>query len=177
MVAEIFDVEPAALTFSAGSSRHPLCTARWRKADADRIEAEAPQRMMEYMNRRMAAQCKGLPFDEKMPSARTENEAGLTINDAPRRSAADAVARLEQVVGRLKAGITTEVRGEQHTSRVEYEDRIDGVGDRAAWAPKLSQLSVAAKGVLFHVGVDAFPGAADNQAKAIELARRVAQAL
>lgn len=177
MVAEVFGVEPAALTFDAGSSRHPLCTARWRKPDADRIEAEAPQRMMDYMNRRMAAQSKGLPFDEKMPSARTENEASLTINDEPLDGAADAVARFEQIVGQLGAGITTEVRGEQHTTRVEYEDWIDGVGDRAAWAPKLSQLSVAANGVLFHVGVQASPDAAENRAKAIELARQVAQAL
>lgn len=177
MVAEVFGVDPAALTFTAGSSRHPLCTARWRKPDADRIEAEAPQRMMDYMKRRMEAQSKGQPFDEKMPTARTENEATLTINDEPLADAAAAVARLERIVAQLGEGITTEVRGEQHTTRVEYEDWIDGVGDRAAWAPKLSQLSVAANGVLFHVGVQAFPDATENRARAIDLARRVAQAL
>ncbi|KAB2965704.1 MAG: hypothetical protein F9K16_01195 [Thermoanaerobaculia bacterium] len=177
MVAEVFGVDAAALTFTAGSSRHPLCTARWRKPDADRIEAEAPQQMMDYMKRRMEAQQKGQPFDEKMPSARTENEASLTINDEPLDGAADAVARLEQIVAQLGEGITTEVRGRQHTTRVVYDDWTDGVGDRAAWAPGLSQLSVASNGVIFHVGVSASPDAAENRAKAIELARRVAQAL
>lgn len=177
MVADVFGVEAAALTFTAGSARHALCTARWRKPDADRIEAEAPQRMMDYMKRRMEAQSKGQPFDEKMPSVRTENEASLTINNEPIASPAEAVAPLEQIVGRLGEGVTTEVAGRQHTARVEYEGWLEGVGDRAAWAPRLSQLSVAAGGVLFHVGVTASPDASENRAKAIELARRIARAL
>lgn len=77
----------------------------------------------------------------------------------------------------MEKGITVEVRGEQHTSQVDYDDWIPGVGDRAAWAPKLSQLSVAARGVIFHVTVQVSDDAAENRAKAVELARRVAQAL
>lgn len=177
VVAEVFAVDPAALTFRAGSSRHPLCTARWRKPDADRIEAEAPQRMMDYTKRRMEAQQKGQPFDEPMPVPRAENEVSLTIVDEAFASEAAAVASLEEVVGRMTRGVTVEVRGEQHTAQVDYEDWMEGVGDRAAWAPKLSQLSVAARGVVFHVGVQASSDAAGNRSQAIELARRVAQAL
>lgn len=177
LVAEVFGVEPAALTLRPGSTRHPLCTATWRRPDAEANQAAAAQAMMDYMKRKMAAQQKGEPFDERIPIARTDNEASLTIANESFAGAAEAVARLEETVARMEKGITVEVRGQQHTSQVDYDDWIPGVGDRAAWAPKLSQLSVAARGVIFHVTVQVSDDAAQNRAKAVELARRVAQAL
>lgn len=177
MVSEVFGIDSSAVTLRAGSSRHPLCMASWRKEDADAIEAAAPQQMMDYMRRRMAAQQKGEAFDEQMPIQRTDNETSLTIANETFDSAGAAAASLEELVARLREGISVEVRGRQHTTQVDYDDWITGVGDRAAWAPRLSQLAVAAKGVIFHVSVQVSEDPAENRSHAIELARKVAETL
>lgn len=170
VVGELFGVPADAVSYRAGSTSHPLCTASWRKPDADAIEASSGQLMMDYMKRRMAAQSTGQPFDEKMPIARPEASVNLTIANQEYDSSAEAVAGLESIVAMMQEGRTVEVRGREVTTQYDYE-WVDGVGDRAAWAPKLGQLSVAANGVLFHVGAEVTGDDAEDRAKALELAK------
>jgi len=177
VVAEVFGLEEEAISYRAGSTRHPVCTASWRKPDADEIEAGQSEKIMDWMRRRTAAQSKGEPFSEPMPIARADASASLTLVDETFESAEAAVRQLESTVATLEEGITVEVGGRKHTSQVDYDDWMEGVGDRAAWAPKLSQLSVAARGVVFHVGVEVTDDAAVNRERAIELARRIAAGL
>lgn len=173
VVADEFGVDAAAIRYHAGSTRHPVCLSSWRKPNADEIEAATPQLMMDYMKRKAAAQQKKEPFDEKMPIPRPEAEANLTIYGESYDGPAAAAAGLEGIVATMSKGVTATVGGKDYTSQVTYEGWIDGVGDKAAWAPKLSQLSVAAKGVIFHVSVRAFDDPAENQSKAIALAKRI----
>ncbi|MCL4809569.1 MAG: hypothetical protein KJ062_17550 [Thermoanaerobaculia bacterium] len=105
------------------------------------------------------------------------HEVSLTILAQSYASPAAAVASLESTVAELSKGVTVEVQGRKHTSRVEFEGWLDGVGDKAAWAPKPRELSVAHAGVRFAVAVRGFGDAAEGKARAIDLARRVAAAL
>lgn len=173
VVSELFGVSADAISYRPGSSSHPLCTASWRKPNAAEIEASSGQRMMDYMKRKMAAQSKGQPFDEKMPVARPEASVNLTIANQSFDSPAAAVAGLESLVAMMQEGRTVEVRGREVTTQTDYE-WVDGVGDRAAWAPKLGQVSVAANGVLFHVGAEVADDDATDKAKALALAQALA---
>jgi len=105
------------------------------------------------------------------------HEVSLTILDRSFPSRTAAVASLESSVAELSKGVTVEVKGRSHTSRVEFEGWLEGVGDKAAWAPKPRELSVAHGGVRFAVAVRGFGDAAEEKARAIDLARRVATAL
>jgi hypothetical protein len=113
----------------------------------------------------------------KSAAAGSGHEVSLTILDRSYASPAAAVASLESSVAELSKGVTVEVQGRKHTSRVEFEGWVDGVGDKAAWAPKPRELSVAHGGVRFALAVRGFGDAAEDRARAIDLARRVAAAL
>lgn len=176
-VGEIFGVDPSAIEYRPSFTSHPLCSARWSLPNAEELEAKQGEVMMDYMKRKMAAQSKKEPFDEKIPILRTDAGVSLTIVNQEFDSPAAAAAFLESSVATLEKGITVEVQGKEHTTRVDYDDWMPGVGDRAAWAPKLSQLSVAAKGVVFHVTAEITDDAAENRSRAIELARKIATAL
>lgn len=106
-----------------------------------------------------------------------DTEVSLTVMKDEYESAAAAVASLERAVAQLEEGITVTVQGNEHTTQVDFDDWMDGVGDKAAWAPGNRELLVAAHGVRFAVAVS---GAGDDgacKAKAIEVARRVIDAL
>ncbi len=104
-------------------------------------------------------------------------EVGLTVTNLRFGTAAEAVTSLESTVAQLEEGITIKVRGRERTTQVDFEDFLDDVGDRAAWAPRWSELSVAHEGVRFAVSVR---GAGDNEKSrslAIELAQKIISAL
>jgi len=177
-VARMFGVDPAAIEFRPSFTSHPLCHASWRRENADELEELQKKQMREGVQRKVAAMQKREAFDEKMPKPiDAYASVNLTIVNQEFDSPAKAAAFLENSVATLEKGITVEVMGKKHTTQVDYDDWMSGVGDRAAWAPKMSQLSVAAKGVVYHVGVDLDDDAAENQRRAIELARKVAAAL
>jgi hypothetical protein len=174
IVAEVFGVEAAAIHYRAGSVAHPLCMASWRKPNADELEAAQGQRIQDWVKRQSQARINGQPFTEKIPVVKVDSTVSLTIFNETFASPEAAAERLEGMIDTMSKGVTVEVGGRKHTSQVDYDDWTPGVGDRAAWAPKLSELSVAARGVIFHVAVHVASEPAENRAQAIELARRVA---
>jgi hypothetical protein len=149
VLTDAFGVAPASVSYRPGSRYVPnvLCTATWGGAKGA-TAASAPG-----------------------------HEVSLTILDRSYASRAAAVASLESSVAELSKGVTVEVQGRKHTSRVEFEGWVEGVGDKAAWAPKPRELSVAHAAVRFAVSVRGFGDAAEDKARAIDLARRVAAAL
>lgn len=149
VLVETFGAVAASASYRPGSRYVPnvLCTASWAGA-------------------------KGTPAGSS-----PGHEATLTILDRSFPSRAAAVASLESSVAELSKGVTVEVKGRKHTSRVEFEGPVEGVGDKAAWAPKPRELSVAHGGVRFAVTVRGFGDAGEEKARAVDLARRVATAL
>lgn len=113
----------------------------------------------------------------RSPDGSSSYEVSLMIMRADFQSPAEAVASLEGTVKSLTEGMTIQAGGKEYTKQVEFEPFIDGVGDQAAWAPKLNELSVADEATRFAVTVTGFADNAENKAKAIELARLVAEAL
>jgi len=157
---------------------HAVCTVRWDKPDKQALESACIELMAAHSKRRIEAMQKGEAFDEPMPRCPgATTVVGLTLVSPIHDSPAAAIASLESVVGELTEGVVVEVRGAQRTARVRFEGWIDGVGDRAAWAPAPSELQVAAAGVRFAVSVSGFNGVGENKAKAIEVAKRIAGAL
>lgn len=111
------------------------------------------------------------------PDGAATYEVALMIMKTEFDSPAAAVASLESTVETLSAGKTIEVGGKEHTTQVNFEPFLYGVGDLAAWAPKLNELSVADRGVRFAVTVTGLGGSEENKAKAIELAESLGDAL
>ena len=107
----------------------------------------------------------------------SDYEVALMIMRSKFDSPADAVASLEGTVKQLTEGLTITVGGKTRTRKVEFEPFMEGVGDQAAWAPKMSELSVAHKGTRFAVTVRGAGDSEANKAKAIELARLIGDAL
>lgn len=104
-------------------------------------------------------------------------EVALTIVKDRFDSPEAAVASLESTVESLSAGRTIEVGGRTRTLQVDFEPFIDGVGDQAAWAPGLNELSVAHRGTRFAVTVVGMGGPDENRGKAIETANRIGEVL
>ncbi|MGD2070098.1 MAG: hypothetical protein PVI57_15600 [Gemmatimonadota bacterium] len=104
-------------------------------------------------------------------------EVALTILKDRFDSPEAAVASLESAVETLSAGRTVEVGGRTRTIQVDFEPFIDRVGDQAAWAPRLNELSVAHRGTRFAVTVTGMGGPEGNRAKAIETATRIGEVL
>ena len=138
VVAEVFEVDPAALNFRPASRhvRQALCTASWAKM-----------------------------------------EVSLTVIKPRFDSSEAAVQNLESTVARLEEGFTIKVAGRERTTQVDFDDWTEGVGDKAAWAPRLNELSVAAQGMRFAVTVQGASGEGENRDWAILLARRISSEL
>jgi hypothetical protein len=167
IVSEVFGVDDGVVTYRPGSKNipHPLCTARWDAPNKAELEAACKEEMM-----------KGGPMPDCIRSDHA-TEVSLTVTNLTFDSAAAAVESLEGTVAQLEKGITMTIQGKEHTTQVDFDDWMEGVGDKAAWAPRMNELSVAADGVRFAVAVSGTGDRATNQEKAIEVARRVAGAL
>ncbi len=74
----------------------------------------------------------------------------------------------------LSEGMTVTVDGEEHETPTYDSEPVSGVGVKAAWVPKLHQLSVVTPDRIFHVGVRIDGGPEAELAKAKELARDLA---
>lgn len=172
IVSEVFGVDDGVVTYRPGSKNipHPLCTARWDAPNKAELEAACKEEMIARQKR-----SEGLP--DCLLRSDHATEVSLTVTNLTFDSAAAAVESLESTVAELEKGITMTIQGKERTTQVDFDDWMEGVGDKAAWAPRMNELSVAADGVRFAVAVSGTGSGATNQEKAIEVARRVAGVL
>lgn len=170
VLSEVFGADADAAVFEPAGRfvSQALCTAAWDKPDREALEAAR----IEYESRRGMARIQGRAFDEPLPPY-PRYEVSLTIINHGYDSAADAVTDLEGVVAGLTHGGTMQPPGGD-PAELMFEGFIDGVGDQAAWAPRLGELSAAHAGVRYAVVVRGFTGPAENKEKAIEFAQRLA---
>ena len=166
-----FGVSASALRYKTGSMEEltgqALCMVAWDRPDKDAINAAYTKAITAYI---MAPKAQR---GERPKPPRLTNDLSLTIMGQKFSSPAEAVASLEQTVAQLSTGVTRVVRGKEYTTKIEFEDWLDGVGDKAAWSPKYHALHVAANGRRFSVFVQVFDDEAENIAHAIELAKRI----
>ena len=114
-------------------------------------------------------------WEKANQDSQTRFTVSLTVIDQEFGSPAAAAASLESSVEELSKGISIKVQGKTHTKQVKFDDWLEGVGNKAIWAPKLSELQVADDNGRFAVSVRGFDDASQNLSKAVELARRLAR--
>lgn len=161
IIPAVFGVEPPAEDYRPGSKnmRHGFCSISWDKPNREELDAARA----DYQMKKAMAQVRNEDFDEPMPPP-GRYRVSLTIIREEFDSAAAAVTSLEATILTLQEIATPE----------DFDGWIDGVGDRAAWLPKIHELQVAHAGVRYAITVSGGETAADNEAKAIELAQRIA---
>ncbi|HUE95261.1 MAG TPA: hypothetical protein VMN39_01290 [Longimicrobiaceae bacterium] len=172
VLTEVFGAGPEMATFRPGSRvvPHALCTVSWNSPGREELNVAR----REYVTRRMAATVRGQVFDEPMPPP-SSYEISLTILNEAFASSSDAVVSLENAVAMLSEGVALTVAGGQHAARIDFDPWVEGVGDRAAWAPRLGELSVAIGGARYAVSARGFENPTRNRAAAIQLAKRLAE--
>lgn len=150
-------------------SPHPLCTVSIPKPNAAELEKAREAAMADYLQRKLRGE------DVKLPSLNTNYEVSLTLLQ-PAESAAQAQANLDSAMAMLARGITGGTEDIEVTIQADVEP-VTGVGDKAMWAPRLHQLSLADGPQVFHVTVNTGEGDSADREKAIAIARDLAAAL
>ena len=173
--AESLGVEASAIQYRPANLgrviKHALCTAWWDRPDKEALEAGYVKALTE----RLTGPQEERGEQPKLP--RLTNEISLTLVHPTYDTPEEAVTSLEGAVAQLTEGITTNIGGKERTTRVDFDDWLPGIGDRATWSPKQSELHVAAKGIRFALSVRVFDDSEQNQRYAIEMAQRVIDAL
>ena len=171
LVRAHFEIGEAELTSrQSTSTHHPLCRVAWAKPDAAEIEKKAQEGMAEYIKAKARGE------DAKMPSFQTENEVHLTVNFPPSETSEGAAASFGSAMQVLEQGIQDRDNPDA-PPKFKYDTvLVEGVGENARWAPKLSQLSVQSGLYVFHVGVRTGDPEV-NKEKAMALAADIAKKL
>jgi hypothetical protein len=151
--------------------KHALCLAWWDRPDKEELNAAYSQALIQHMTGPKEKRG-GKPAIPKVT-----NELSLTILHPTYATNQESVASLERSVADLTKGIAFEVQGKERTAQVAFEPWIEGVGDRATWAPATSELHVAASGVRFTLGVRVYDDGAENRAKDLEMAPKIIDVL
>ena len=135
LIEEFFATGDAEVTYrgSIPSKRagHVVCFALWDKPDKEALEAANQQAMMEW--------AKGIASGNKKPQPKPvsgTNEVSLTLISDTFNTNEEAIASLEESVATLSKGITVEVAGKKHETKMEFGPWMDGVGEKAIWSAK-----------------------------------------
>ena len=116
----------------------------------------------------------------RLPIPHLEHEVRLTFAGKSFKDAAAAQAGYDALMVTLKEGVTAEAEYQgtkkKHTFKVQYDHEVAGVGEKAAWAPKLKQLTFVSGRHIMHLNVD-LGDPAENERMAVELAQAVVDRL
>ncbi len=177
LVQSTFDIGDAELSFRPGSSKaNPSCVASWPVSNAEEVKAESAKAMQDYMMAKVAGEKDLGP----MPIPHLEHEVRLTFAGKSFKDAAAAQAGFDALMVTLEEGITAEAEyqgaKQKHTFRVEYDHEVEGLGEKAAWAPKLNQLTFVSGRRIMHLNVD-LGDPAENERMAVKTAQGVVDRL
>jgi hypothetical protein len=171
LVEEFFQTGDFEVVYSSSipsrRAGHVVCRALWDKPNKEQIEQAFQQAMMEWAKSIGSADKKPQP---KMVSS--TNEVSLTVVANTFDSAADAVASLEQTVATMSEGITVEIQGKTHETKMQFGPWIEGVGDKAIWSDK-GGLNFAYDARRYTLNVSVYEDGAKNREAAIELAQLI----
>lgn len=177
LLQDVFDIGDAELSFKPGSSKaNPSCKGSWPVPNAEEAKAESAKAMQDYMMAKVAGEKDLGP----MPIPHLQHEVRLTFGGKGFKDPAAAQVAFDSLLVSLKEGITAEAEVDgtthKHTFRIAYDHEVNGVGERAAWAPKLNQLSFVTGRRIIHLTVDV-GDAVENERMAVELAQGVIDSL
>lgn len=173
----VFDIGDAELSFRPGSNKaNPSCLATWPVANVEEVKAEGAKVLQDYMIAKMAGEKDVGPI----PIPHLDHEVRLTFAGKEFKDAAAAQAGYDSLMATMEEGVTAEVEHQgvkkKHTFRVEYDHEVEGVGEKAAWAPKPNQLTFVSGRRIIHLNVDT-DDLEENERMAIETANRIIDSL
>ena len=165
MVASHFGVDVSKVTLKHREGNQ-YCSYIWDKENAEEISKKNAEMIMEKMKKKLA----GEEVDMKMPS--TSNTVFFHFYRTF-DSELEAANGFNGMLTRLKKGMTVENKGTAHTFKVDYDQEVEGVGDQAAWASTMNQLSFQTGPHMIHLKVDISEDGKENLAQAKQLAAKV----
>jgi hypothetical protein len=171
LVLELFEVDASIVTYDRSipvkRAGHVVCSARWDKPNKEELDKAYSAAMMEWATSQATGKKKPQP---KYPSV--DSRVSLTLSAGDFDSADDAVASLESTVATLSKGVSFEVGGQQHETKMSFGDWINGVGDKAVFSDN-GELLIAYDAKRMAVSVHVMGDEAKDREKAIELAQRI----
>jgi hypothetical protein len=171
LVPDHFGVDPAIVNYRSSvpvrSAGHVVCSAFWDKPNKAELDQAYTEALMEWTQNKVKGEKTPMP---KPVSG--ESRVSLTLVADSFDSSDAAVANLESAVETLSKGISVEVGGKTHETKMSFGEWIDGLGDAAIFSEK-GELLVAAKAKRFSVNVEVTGDDATDRATAMELARKI----
>ncbi len=171
LVLELFEVDASIVTYDRSipvkRAGHVLCSARWDKPNKEELDKAYSAAMMEWAMSQATGNKKPQP---KYPSG--DSRVSLTLSKGDFDSSEEAVASLESAVATLSKGISFEVGGKTHETKMSFGDWIEGVGDKAIFSDN-GELLIAYDSRRLAVSVHVMGDEAKDREKAIELAQRI----
>ncbi|WP_116367468.1 hypothetical protein [Parahaliea mediterranea] len=144
-------------------SPHPLCIVQIPKPNAEELAQAQAAAMNDYLLRKTRGE------DVALPSIKAYSEVSLTLLE-PAESPAQALANFDGAMRKLTEGVTGGTETRQVTIQADVVP-VDGVGDKAAWAESMRQLSVVDGVQVLHLTVNAGESRADDRQRAVALAQ------
>jgi len=174
LVPELFGVDPAIVTYRRSmpvrSAGHVVCSANWDKPDKDELDKAYSEAIMAWAK----SKARGEKIPQPKPPIGTSSVSLTLVADVFDSNEA-AVENLESAVATLTKGISVEVGGKTHETKMSFGEWMDEPGDKAIFSNK-GELLVAADGRRISVNVSAMADEEQDRQKAIEVAQRVIKA-
>jgi hypothetical protein len=171
LIPDVFGVEPSMVSYRRSipvkSAGHVVCLASWDKPNKAELDKAYTEAITAWTMERM----KGVKNPQPKPSSGTSS-VSLTLVANTFNSDEEAIASLESAVATLSKGVSVEVGGKTHETKMSFGDWMDSPGDKAVFSDK-GELLVAANGRRISVNVSAMADEEQDREKAIELAQRV----
>jgi hypothetical protein len=171
LIPEVFGVEPSIVSYRRAipvkSAGHVVCLASWDKPNKAELDKAYTEAITAWTMERM----KGVKNPQPKPPSGTSS-ASLTLVADTFDSDEEAIESLESAVATLSKGISVEVGGKTHETKMSFGDWMDSPGDKAIFSDK-GELLVATNGRRISVTVSAMADEEQDREKAIELARHV----
>lgn len=173
LIQDLFEIGDAELAFKRGSNTtNPSCLATWPIANLEEVQAEGAKAMQDYMMAKVAGEKDLGP----MPIPHLNHEIRLAFAGKEFKDAAAAQAGYDGLMVTMEEGITAEGEYQgvkrKHTFRVEYDHEVEGVGEKAAWAPKPNQLTFVSGRRIIHLNVD-LGDPVENERMAVQTAQAI----
>lgn len=164
-LSRFFDLDTATLNHTPSKySPYPLCTVSWPKPNAAEIEEHFKASYGDYLKAKMQGK------DVEKPEMKTSYEVSLTIYTPRFDDVSSAGSSFDSAMRVLEKGTTVDVKGEKYTTKGRDIEPVEGIGNKAAWVPSLSQMSVHSGHFIFHVSANVDKDPEVNKARTRELA-------
>lgn len=189
LVRRTFDLsDKVKLERGKSTGADQVCAYQWDKPNADKLRAELHKKEQEHVKQMMKQLHSGkmgqglTEMAKEVPTVKSQ--VSLILSNFHFDSKDNARTSFQSSMKKLNDGIKREVsvpgKKGKHEEVVAFRLQnvpVKGVGDLAAWSPKIDQLTVLDGKRIFHVRANIHTDADENLVEAKKLAQAVIDAL